>query len=80
MVQRGCKPDQLKRRQEERNGGLGGEVGSTSLGVVQAGAGARAAEVEGVGGGPLSPAFNFSNHRMTICHIYTFYIILEFLI
>lgn len=55
-------------------------MGSTGSGVVRAGAGARAAEVVGVRGGLLSPAFMFSNHRMTICHIYTFYIILEFLI
>ena len=61
--------------------GEGGGVGGRGLGVVGAGAGARVAETLGFGeGGSLLSALIFLKHGVTISHVFTFYIILEFLI
>ena len=61
--------------------GEGGGVGGRGLGVVGAGAGARVAETPGFGeGGSLLSALIFLKHGVTISHVFTFYIILEFLI
>ena len=56
-------------------------MGGRGLGVVGTGAAARVAEMPGFGeGGSLLSALIFPKHGVTISHVFTFYIILEFLI